>query len=79
MINRTDILKPLIFPLRIERYCTCGYYQESNLDLHKAYEGKEREVVEYFLNQEKFEQDIRRDHREVLKKLHDSVLQSVNN
>ncbi len=70
---RTYILKPLMFPLRVERYCACGYYPQSNYDLLKSYDNSLYELVEYFLNQEKYENDISINHREVLYKMHDLV------
>ena len=39
----TNILKPLMFPLRLERYCTCGQYPESNYDLLKSYDSRQKE------------------------------------
>lgn len=70
---RTYILKPLMFPLRLERYCVCGYYPQSNYDLLKSYDNSVYELVEYFLDQEKYDNDINCNHREVLYKMHDLV------
>lgn len=75
---RTYILKPLMFPLRLERYCILGYYPTTNSELLESYKGRIRELVEYFLDEEKFYKDINMNHREVLNKMHDSVLEIIN-
>jgi hypothetical protein len=62
-----------MFPLRLERYCTCDYYPLSNYDLLKSYDNSLYDLVEYFLNQEKFDDDISSNHRKVLSKMHDLV------
>ena len=70
---KTHILKPLMFSLRLERWCTCGFYPLSNDDLRRAYDNPIFELVEYFLNPEKCEDDMCVDHRAVLYKMHDLV------
>ena len=51
------------------------YYPQSNYDLLKSYDNSLYELVEYFLNQEKYDNDISNNHREVLYKMHDLVLE----
>lgn len=76
---KTYILKPLMFPLRLERYCAIGYYPHSNYDLLKSYDNSKFTVlVEYFINQEKFDLDIGSNHKKLLFKLHDLVLELLN-
>lgn len=75
---RTYILKPLMFPLRLERYCVLEYYPNTNSELLESYEGRLHEVVEYFLDEEKFNKDINRNHRKVLSIMYDSVLEIIN-
>ena len=69
----TYILKPLMFALRQERYCTTGVYPLSIENLLESYQDDNRIMVEYFLNQEKFETDILSNHRDVLMLLHDKI------
>ena len=67
------ILKPLLFPLRMERYCEIGLYPITKIDLLNSYTGSIKEVVEYSLYKDKFEKDIEADHKLVLRKIHDEV------
>lgn len=69
----TYILKPLMFAMRQERFCATGVYPLSVEQLLSSYEDDNKIMVEYFLNQEKFEKDILDDHRAVLMFLHDRV------
>lgn len=66
----TYILKPLMFALRQERFCTTGVYPLSVSDLLNSYSDDNRILVEYFRNREKFENDISEDHKEVLAHIH---------
>ena len=67
------ILKPLMFALRQERFCTTGIYPLSTEDLLKSYQDDNRILVEYYMNKEKFETDILTNHKEVLIYLHDRI------
>lgn len=69
----TYILKPLMFALRQERFCTTGVYPLSIESLLESYQDDNRIMVEYFLNQEKFETDILFNHKDVLMFLHDKI------
>jgi predicted nucleotidyltransferase len=69
----TYILKPLTFALRQERFCSTGIYPLSIENLLESYQNDNRKMVEYFINQEKFETDILSNHKEVLKFLHDKI------
>lgn len=69
----TYILKPLMFALRQERFCTTGVYPLSIESLLESYQDDNRIMVEYFLNQEQFETDILSNHKDVLMCLHDKI------
>lgn len=69
----TYILKPLMFALRQERFCTTGVYPLSIQNLLESYQDDNRIMIEYFLNQEKFETDILSNHKGVLMFLHDKI------
>lgn len=73
----TYILKPLMFALRQERFCTTGVYPLSIERLLESYQDDNRIMIEYFLNQEKFETDILSNHKEVLMCLHDKIQRFV--
>lgn len=69
------ILKPLMFALRQERFCTTGIYPLSTIDLLNAYTDENKILVEYFMNKEKFDYDISRNHKEVLINMHNLIEQ----
>ncbi len=69
----TYIFKPLLFPLRIERFCKIGHYPISKIDLYNSYTGEVKDIVEYCINKEKFECDIEQNHKDFLRKLHNAV------
>lgn len=71
------ILKPLMFALRLERYCSTGHFPLSIKDLYESYDDERKILVEYFFDAERFERDIQADHRAVLNNLHIMVLQMV--
>lgn len=66
----TYILKPLMFALRQERFCTTGVYPLSVIDLLNSYSDENRIPVEYFMYREKFENDISENHKHVLARIH---------
>lgn len=66
----TYILRPLMFALRKERFCTTGIYPLSVSDLLNSCSDDNRILVEYFADREKFESDISRNHKEVLARIH---------
>lgn len=72
------ILKPLMFALRQERFCTTGIYHLSTEDLLKSYQDDNRILVEYYMNKEKFETDILTNHKEVLMHLHDRIQRFID-
>lgn len=72
------ILKPLMFALRQERFCTTGIYPLSTEDLLKSYQDDNRILVEYYMNKEKFETDILTNHKEVLMHLHDRIQRFID-
>lgn len=69
----TYILKPLMFALRQERFCATGVYPLSIEQLLESYQDDNRIIIEYFMNQEKFENDIALNHKNILMLFHDSV------
>ena len=69
----TYILKPLMFALRQERFCSTGVYPLSIESLLESYQDDNRIMVEYFLNRERFETDILSNHKDVLMFLHDKI------
>jgi len=69
----TYIFKPLLFPLRMERFCKIGHYPISKTDLYNSYTGEIKDIVEYSTNKEKFEYEIEQNHKDVLKKLHNAI------
>ncbi len=77
----TYILKPLMFALRQERFCATGVYPLSAEQLLESYRDNNRIMVEYFMDREKFDNDILTDHKKVLMVLHDRVqkLIEINN
>ena len=54
----TYILKPLMFALRQERFCTIGVYPLSIEQLLESYQDDNKILVEYFMNREKLEKDM---------------------
>lgn len=54
----TYILKPLMFALRQERFCSTGVYPLSIESLLEFYQDDNRIMVEYFLNQERLRQSV---------------------
>lgn len=69
----TYILKPLMFALRQERFCSTGVYPLSIENLLESYQDDNKILVEYFLNRERFETDILTNHNDVLMFLHDKI------
>lgn len=72
------ILKPLMFALRLERFCTIGNYPLSIQDLLNSFDNNYRLLVEYFVDKEKFENHIKENHRKVLGKIHTLVSQMID-
>ncbi len=75
---KTYILKPLMFPVRMERYCTCGYFPLSIGDLKLSLDDDEKFIVNYFCDEEIFNVDIASNHKKVLNRLHDFVVKGLN-
>ena len=74
---KTYVLKPLMFALRQERFCKTGVYPLSIRDLRDSYDDENVVLVDYFLDKEKFEADIRLNHKSVLMELHQLVQQLI--
>ncbi len=69
----TYILKALLFPLRMERYCVTGVYPISKEALLHSCEGDLKEIVAYSIYPERFEEAVAINHKDVLSKLHGAV------
>jgi len=69
---KTWVLKPLMFALRLERYLHKKFYPLTINDLFSAYDFPPI-AVSYFMNKEKWENDIINCRETVLKSLHDEV------
>jgi len=67
---KTYVLKPLMFALRLERYCKTSSYPLSIMDLLNSYKDEYKILVEYFMNKERFDKDIQLDHKKVFETLH---------
>lgn len=66
----TYIFKPLLFPLRMERYCHIDEYPLSNNDLLDSYDGYVHDVLTICLDEKRFEEEIAKDHKKLLAMLH---------
>ena len=75
----TYILKPLMFALRQERFCATGVYPLTIESLLESYQDDNRIMVEYFLNEERFETDILSNHKDVLMLLHNKIQNFLEN
>lgn len=70
---KTYIFKPLMFALRLERYCETTEFPLSNMDLLFSYNDEKRILVEYFMDKDKFNKDIADNHQKVLSNIHNLV------
>lgn len=70
---KTYILKPLMFALRLERYCKTGVYPLSINDLLASYNDENKLLVEYYIDKDKFTNDIENNHIDVIMNLHNLV------
>lgn len=68
------VLKPLMFALRLERYCNTGSFPLSVNDLYCAYNDEKKQLIEYFYNEEKLKQNIETDHKSVLNNMHTLII-----
>lgn len=75
----TYILKPLMFALRQERFCATGVYPLTIESLLESYQDDNRIMVEYFLNEERFETDILSNHKDVLMFFHNKIQNFLEN
>ncbi len=69
----TYILKPLMFALRQECFCRTGIYPLSNKELLNSYSDENKILIEYFLDKEKFDEDIARNHKAVMMNIHNLI------
>lgn len=70
---KTYILKPLMFALRLERYCKTGVFPLSGKELLEACDNDKKFLAEYFYDKEKFDKDISENHKLVFEKIHSAV------
>ena len=75
---KTWVLKPLMFALRLERYTNTNYYPLTCNDLEKAYNNP-LISIEYYLNKEKWDNDIFNDSIKTLYFLHSEVENLLKN
>ncbi len=69
-----NILKPLLFSLRMERYCETGHYPLSNQELLDSYTCDMKQIIAYSLNENQLTLAIGRDHKGTLKRIHDGIM-----
>lgn len=75
---KTYILKPLMFPLRMERYCSCGVFPLTINDLKNYLEKNEKFIVDLFQDETAFNEAISKDHIKLLSNLQDIVLEKLS-
>lgn len=66
----TYLLKPLLFPLRMERYHKTGTYPIAKEDLLEAYEGEIKRIIMYSMKPNILEEHIEKDHKTFFKKMY---------
>ncbi|MCL2407709.1 MAG: nucleotidyltransferase domain-containing protein [Defluviitaleaceae bacterium] len=66
------VLKPLMFALRLERYSKAGHYPLTTTELFNSYSSPPMSVV-YFMDSEKWSEDIQTKRDDVLHLLHEEV------
>lgn len=71
------ILKPLMFALRQERFCTTGIYPLTNQELLESYCDENRMLVEYYLDKNIFDRDIAENHKKVLNNIHECLVKLI--
>lgn len=62
-----------MFALRQERFCKTGIYPLSINDLLTSYSDGNKILVEYFIDKDKFERGIVKNHKDVLINIHNLV------
>ena len=68
-----------MFALRQELFCATGVYPLPIESLLESYQDDNRIMVEYFLNEERFETDILSNHKDVLMFLHNKIQNFLEN
>jgi predicted nucleotidyltransferase len=71
------ILKPLLYNMRVERYCKTGKYPQSYKDLRAAYLDECTLFVDYSLEPEKFIKDIQDKKDDTLEKMHTLITKMI--
>ncbi|MCL2883900.1 MAG: nucleotidyltransferase domain-containing protein [Oscillospiraceae bacterium] len=74
---KTYILKPLMFPLRMERCCVCGTFPLTLQDLKNSLRENDRFIIDYFLDETSFNEAIHQNHTEVLNKIYDVIMRKL--
>jgi hypothetical protein len=74
---KTFILKPLMFPLRMERYCVLGTFPLTIAELRKALEDDEKFLVDVFCHEAIFSNAIYENHKDLLSKMHSAVIKKI--
>jgi len=70
---KSFILKPLLYIMRVERFCTIGKYPLTNQELIESYSNEYGIIVEYFKDGQKFLNSIAEDKNLTLFTLHSLV------
>ena len=74
---KTWVLKPLMFALRLERYLNKKEYPLKINDLLSAYDFPPKSI-QYFMNNEKWDYDIKTNKEKTLYELHEEVIKLLN-
>jgi predicted nucleotidyltransferase len=70
---KTFILKPLLYIMRIERFCNIGTYPLTNQDLLELYDNEYRVFLEYFIDSQKFIDNVMEDRDTTFFRMHELV------
>lgn len=73
------ILKPLLYIMRVERFCNIGKYPLTNQELVESYSDEYSIIIEYFTNSEKFLNNIANDKNATLFTIHSLVENLIYN
>ena len=75
---QNNLLKPLMFPLRMERYCATGVFPLTLDELERALDGDEKLVVALYRDETLYNKRMKEDHRAVLGFLHALVCKKLS-
>ena len=75
---KANILKPLMFPLRLERYCSTGVFPLTTAELEESLPSDEKRIVALAADENLFIKLIKEDHKALLEFLHTFVCEKLN-